>query len=110
VLATLFRRSTTTLGWRTDATSRTLIAVNEHSVRLTASEWVFVQTLRKNSGRVVSREDLVRSLGQDPASYDPRRMDTLVQRLRQKTDSAGLGVLPLQTRHGLGYVWQERSN
>jgi two-component system OmpR family response regulator len=110
VLATLFRRSTTTLGWRTDATTRTLIAANEHSVRLTTSEWVFVQTLRKNSGRVVSREDLVRSLSQDPANYDPRRMDTLVQRLRRKADSAGLGVLPLQTRHGLGYVWEERSN
>lgn len=108
VLATFFRRGHTPLSWRTDAASRTLIAANEHSTPLTASEWVFVQALRKSPGKLVSREELVRGLGQDPASYDPRRMDTLVQRLRQKTELANMGELPLRTRHGQGYVWEER--
>jgi len=108
VLATLFRRGNTAVSWRTDAATRTLIAANEHAIPLTASEWVFVQTLRKNPGRVVSREELVGALGQDPANYDPRRMDTLLQRLRQNAESAGMGELPLRTRHGQGYVWEER--
>jgi DNA-binding response OmpR family regulator len=108
VLATLFRRGNMAVSWRTDAATRTLIAANENAIALTASEWVFVQTLRKNPGRVVSREELVAALGQDPANYDPRRMDTLLQRLRQKAESAGMGELPLRTRHGQGYVWEER--
>ena len=109
VLATFFRRGTSTqVGWRTDATTRTLTAANEHSIQLTASEWVFVQALRKSPGKLVSREELVDALGGDIASYDPRRMDTLVQRLRQKAKLADMGELPLRTRHGQGYVWAER--
>ncbi|MDO9277094.1 MAG: response regulator transcription factor [Polaromonas sp.] len=109
VLATLLRRATSTaVGWRTDAATRTLIAANEHSVQLTTSEWVFVRTLRKSPGTLVSRDELVSALGHDPASYDPRRMDALVQRLRQKAERADMGQLPLRTRHGQGYIWQER--
>jgi DNA-binding response OmpR family regulator len=96
------------VSWRADAATRVLFSVNGNSTHLTASEWVFVQTLRKNQGRVVSRDELVRSLGQDPANYDVRRMDTLVQRLRQKIESADMGELPLHTRHGKGFIWEER--
>jgi DNA-binding response OmpR family regulator len=108
VLATLLRRSSGTVNWRTDAATRQLTATNGHSTHLTTSEWVFVQALRKSPGKVISREELVRSLGQDPSKYDPRRMDTLVQRLRHKAEEADMGELPLHTRHGQGYVWEER--
>jgi DNA-binding response OmpR family regulator len=108
VLETLLRRGTDSIGWRTDASTRMLIAQNGVSVHLTSSEWVFIEALRKDAGNVVSREKLVYSLGQDPAEYDPRRMDTLVQRLRQKIEAADMDELPLHTRHGQGYVWEER--
>ena len=108
VLAMLLRRGSGTVSWRADAATRMLIAANGHSSHLTTSEWVFVQALRKSPGKVLNREELVRSLGQDPSNYDPRRMDTLVQRLRNKTELAGMGQLPLHTRHGQGYVWEER--
>ena len=108
VLATLLRRGNGTVSWRTDAATRMLIAANGHSTHLTTSEWVFLQALRKTPGKVIARETLVRSLGHDPASYDPRRMDTLVQRLRQKVEAADMSELPLHTRHGQGYVWEER--
>ncbi len=107
VLTTLLRRGAGTVNWRSDAATRILTATNGHSAHLTTSEWVFVQALRKSPGKVISREELVRSLGQDPAKYDPRRMDTLVQRLRHKAEAADMGVLPLHTRHGQGYVWDE---
>ncbi len=108
VLATLLRRGNSNVSWRTEAATRTLTAANDRSVPLTASEWVFVQALRKSPGRVISREELVRALGQDPDTYDSRRMDTLVQRIRHKTSQAEMGELPLHTRHGQGYVWEER--
>lgn len=108
VLLTVLRRVIDASSWRADAATHMLFAPNGHSTRLTNSEWSFVQALRKSTGRVVSREKLVLSLGQDPANYDPRRMDTLVQRLRQKIELADLGELPLRTRHGQGFIWEER--
>ena len=108
VLASFFRRGTGgAANWRADAATRMLVAANGHSIHLTTSEWMFVQTLRKSQGKVIRREELVRGLGQDPANYDSRRMDTLVQRLRQKIELADMGELPLRTRHGQGYIWEE---
>lgn len=109
VLAAMLRRSPDKKSWHGNVTSRVLSAPNGATVQLTASEWVFVQLLRQSPGQVIGREELVRSLGLDPLDYDSRRMDTLLQRLRKKAEQAGLGPLPLHTRHGLGYVWEERA-
>lgn len=104
----MLRRSNTKVSWGANTMERVLLAPNGNSIQLTASEWVFVQLLRQSPGKVMSRQELVRSLDKDPLDYDSRRMDTLVQRLRKKAEQAGLGALPLHTRHGLGYVWEER--
>lgn len=108
VLASMLRRSIAKPSWGANTMERVLSAPNGNSIQLTASEWVFVQLLRQSPGKVMSRQELVRSLDKDPLDYDSRRMDTLVQRLRKKAEQAGLGALPLHTRHGLGYVWEER--
>ncbi len=108
VLATLLRRTPKLGSWHANVAERVLFAPNGHGIQLTASEWIFVQQLRQNPGKVVSRQELVRSLGQDPLDYDSRRMDTLLQRVRKKAQQANVGTLPLHTRHGLGYVWEER--
>lgn len=107
VLATLLRRSSYSVSWRADPATRTLTAANNRSVPLTASEWNFVQALRKTPGRAVSRDELVRALGKDPETYDAHRMDALVQRMRRKISQAEMGDLPLHTRHGQGYAWEE---
>jgi DNA-binding response OmpR family regulator len=109
VLTTVLRRTTSVpfLGWRMDTATQTLIGLNGHWIHLTPSEWVFVRALRKNAGLVVSREALIGELGKNPNDYDPRRMDSLLQRIRLKAKQAGLGGLPLRTRHGQGYVWHE---
>ena len=108
VLACMLRRSTAKVSWASNAMARELVAPNGKVIQLTPSEWVFVQLLRQSPGKVISRQDLVLSLGKDPVEYDSRRMDTLLQRLRKKVEQADLGALPLHTRHGLGYVWEER--
>jgi two-component system OmpR family response regulator len=108
VLACMLRRSSSKVGWGSNATARELLAPNGKSIQLTPSEWVFVQLLRQYPGKVIQRQELVLSLGKDLVEYDSRRMDTLLQRLRKKAEQAGLGALPLHTRHGLGYVWEER--
>jgi DNA-binding response OmpR family regulator len=109
VLTTVLRRTTSVpcLGWRMDTATQTLIGANGRSMHLTTSEWVFVQALRKNAGLLVSREVLIRELGKNPNDYDLRRMDSLVQRIRLRAKQAGLGGLPLRTRHAQGYVWHD---
>lgn len=108
VLKTQLRRNTSVTNWRTDAASQTLIGAIGDSVHLTSSEWLFVKALRTSPGQIVDRQELARALGHDPDEYDLRRMDMLVRRLRIKVEAAGLGELPLRTRHGQGYVWDER--
>lgn len=108
VLTSMLRRNTTKVRWISNTTTRELVAPHGKSIQLTPSEWVFVQLLRQYPGKVISRQELVLSLGKDPMEYDFRRMDTLLQRLRKKAEHAGLGTLPLHTRHGQGYVWEER--
>jgi two-component system response regulator PhoP len=110
VLTTVLRRTTTLpcLGWRMDTAMQTLIGANGHWMSLTPSEWVFLRDLRKNAGLVLSREVLIGELGKNPINYDPRRMDTLIQKIRLKAKQAGLGEIPLRTSHGQGYVWKEQ--
>jgi DNA-binding response OmpR family regulator len=109
VLTTVLSRTTSVpfLGWQMNSAAQTLIGLNGRWIHLTPSEWVFIKALRKNAGLVVSREVLIGELGKKPNDYDPRRMDSLLQRIRLKAKQAGLGGLPLRTRHGQGYVWDE---
>jgi DNA-binding response OmpR family regulator len=108
VLSSLLRRSAAKVSWVSNTITRELMAPNGKSIQLTSSEWAFVQLLRQSPGKVIHRQELVLSLGHEPEDYDSRRMDTLLQRLRKKAEQAGLGALPLHTRHGLGYVWEAR--
>jgi len=76
-----------------------------HSVRLTHSELLVLQRLAIQPGSVVARQELVVALGQDPETYDYRRMEVLIRRLRNKVrESAGVD-LPLETVHRLGYAF-----
>ena len=108
VLTSILRRSTTKVSWGSNTITRELVAPNGKMIQLTPTEWVFVQLLRQSPGKVIHRQELILNMGHNPVDYDSRRMDTLLQRLRKKTEHAGLGALPLHTRHGQGYVWEER--
>jgi DNA-binding response OmpR family regulator len=51
----------------------------------------------------VTRRDMIEALGGDLASYDTRRLETLVSRLRRKLEDAGHSDL-VQTVYGTGYL------
>lgn len=89
--------------WELVVTSWVLKAPNGKSLKLTHSEKVLLMTLAQLPGKVVSRQDLIVDLGFEPDSYDPRRMEILVRRLRNKAAEALNLPLPLETVHGLGY-------
>lgn len=103
VVQSLARRLTVTPDWSLDTVHWKLLTPDNVLLDLTGQQAVFLATLSQARGRVVSRRDLVRALGKDFSSYDPRNLDALVKRLRQKVDACGAHPLPVKTRHGAGY-------
>lgn len=65
-------------------------------------DYVVLAALAATS-EAVSRKTIVEALGQDYLSYDRRRLDTQIRRLRRKVeDESGLR-LPIATLRGIGY-------
>lgn len=91
--------------WTLKLQNWTLVSPAGISVRLTHSETLLLQRLSCAPGQAISRHDLVLSLGHDPQSYDFRRMEILVRRLRNKTKEVLGNELPVETVHKIGYAF-----
>ncbi len=77
-------------------------------VQLTRSETRILGVLAKYGGAGAPRDSLIEGLGKDPDSYDWRRMEVLVRRLRAKVKAEADIELPLRTVHGYGYAFTEQ--
>jgi len=91
--------------WTLKPQNWTLVSPSGMAVKLTHSETVLLQRLTRAPGQAISRHDLVLSLGHDPLSYDYRRMEILVRRLRNKTKEVLGNELPVETVHKIGYAF-----
>jgi DNA-binding response OmpR family regulator len=91
--------------WTLKPQNWTLMSPSGMVVKLTHSETVLLQRLSRAPGQAISRQDLVLSLGHDPQSYDYRRMEILVRRLRNKTKELLGSELPVETVHKVGYAF-----
>lgn len=92
--------------WQFNPIAWTLRAPNDNTLlRLSRSESVVIDVLMKSPGQAVHRDKLVVALGRDPMTYDPRRMEILVRRLRQKAESTFGFPIPLTTVQGVGYAF-----
>jgi DNA-binding response OmpR family regulator len=65
----------------------------------------FLEIMVDSAGQVVGRETLIAAFSADDIDYDPHRLDSLISRLRKRTEEAGLGNLPLQSIRGTGYIF-----
>jgi len=76
------------------------VALDGEPVALTSAEFDVLAALAEHPGRVLSREQLLRSArGTDSEAFD-RAIDVQISRLRQKLGSAGL----IRTVRGVGYL------
>lgn len=83
-----------------------LIDPQGRRLSLTRQECVlFRAVIGAGAGTVVQRRHIVEALGGDWASYDLRRLDTMVSRLRTRWRQQTGEELPLRTLHREGYTF-----
>jgi len=94
--------------WRLATGPRELWAPNQRVLRLSNQDNLVLQQLMAGAGAHVSRRQIVEALGEDWLSYDPRRLDTQIRRLRRNVEQATGLELPLKTLRNSGYCFYER--
>lgn len=75
-------------------------------VALTRTEFVLLETLLRNSGRVVTRDRLIEAVWGNDREVESNTLDVYVRQLRAKIEPAGSRRL-IQTIRGVGYAMRE---
>ncbi|AHF01785.1 transcriptional regulator [Thiomicrospira aerophila AL3] len=86
--------------------SNQLICPAGIQITLTARETIMMALLIDHAGSLVSKEMLMNALNKNYDTYDPKALDSAVYRIRNKVDAVAQHAMPLETVHGLGYIWQ----
>ena len=107
ILKSLARRLHLDAHWHLNLALGLLQAPNGKRVELTGLEAAFLAILGAHLNQPLDRRQIIQDLGRDYLSYDPRNLDALLRRLRRKVREDAGADLPVQTRHGLGYVLVE---
>ncbi len=91
--------------WTLDKVHWTLADPAGRLLKLTHSEALIIHKLAQSPGEAVSKNEIALALGHQPATYDMRRMEILIRRLRNKARDVLGKDLPLETAHRLGYAF-----
>lgn len=91
--------------WSLNARQWTLNSPEGLTVKLTNSEFIFLNCFEGIDGKRVARDHIISSLGYRPEAYDVRRIESLISRLRNKVKDAGVDEFPLCTVYGGGYAF-----
>lgn len=85
-----------------------LVAPSGTSLTLSHLEVSLMDMLIKSIGKPVKRKDIIAiGFGLDPLSYDNRRLDSIVSRLRRKLHEAYPRSQPIKVVHSVGYIFTE---
>jgi DNA-binding response OmpR family regulator len=90
---------------RLDVAGR-ILRVDETPVELTGREWLVLECLALNSGRVVSKERLQQAIAGFDQALTPNAVEVYVSRVRAKVGDAAV----IRTVRGLGYRLDEPRN
>jgi DNA-binding response OmpR family regulator len=83
-----------------------LAIAGDRPLNLTSREIELLTALLEREGRVVSREELYRTVWGEPYRKSDRSVDVYVGKLRQKLDEALPGQRFIHTHFGFGYRFQ----
>lgn len=76
---------------------------NDEKVELTKNEFRILEVLLENSGKIVSRDELMKRLWETDSFVDDNTLTVNVTRLRKKLANAGLADY-IKTKKGIGYL------
>jgi DNA-binding response OmpR family regulator len=79
------------------------------AIALTRTEFVLLETLMRNSGRVVTRDRLIDAVWGTQREVESNTLDVYVRQLRSKIDPTGNRKL-IQTIRGVGYTVREEES
>jgi len=97
--------------WR-DATidyEKNIVTNDEGSIGLTKNEMFILKVLIEQKNKIISRENLIRSLWEDERFVSDNTLTVNVNRLRKKLDEIGLGRF-IKTKVGQGYIAVEEES
>lgn len=83
------------------------VSRNGRLICLTKTEYLLLESLMKNAGHVVSRDEIVRTVWGPGAPIGDNCIDVYVKALRAKVDLNGRKKL-IQTVRGFGYKVSEQ--
>ncbi|MGK5058481.1 response regulator transcription factor [Janthinobacterium lividum] len=89
--------------WVLELGPRRLLPPGCGAIALSQQDVTVLHALMAEPERIVSRQQIVQSLGEDFLSYDQRRLDTQISRLRRKAEQAAGLALPINTARNAGY-------
>ena len=81
------------------------VTVDERPIALTAQEFVVLETLMRQAGRAMSRDELMDRAWPLGADVTPNAVEAYVHRLREKLGAAGDRI---ETVRGVGYRLRDR--
>lgn len=94
--------------WRLSASPRTLLSPDGVSIALSVQDHAVLLALMREDG-VVTRRQIIETLGEDYYAYDQRRLDTQIRRLRRKVEQACAHPLPVNTLRTIGFQFYQKA-
>ncbi len=88
---------------------KNMVANEVGSIELTKNESFIFKQLIEKKNKIVSREELIKSLWDDERFVSDNTLTVNVNRLRKKLDELGLGRF-IETKVGQGYMAREEAN
>ncbi len=88
--------------WRLLRNEWSLQTPDGEMIALTAKEFDFMLSLVLQSSAIVTRQYILKILGYQPNDQGNRALESLIYRLRRKTEPFGSGF-PVKTYRGIGY-------
>lgn len=85
---------------------RNLVSNQRGSIELSKNELFILKKLLEHKNKIVSREDLIKSLWEDERFVSDNTLTVNVNRLRKRLDEIGLGD-SIETKVGQGYIAKE---
>ena len=91
--------------WILDTANWVMIAPDGQALKLTATEFAFLNLLCNRPGEVCPRDEIVTALARPGGHFDNRHLDAIVSRLRRKFERTTDIPSALKVVYGVGYTF-----